>query len=181
LNVGAWLVRREHQLPLVLGFSDGIFNALALSARQIIDGTGRSDAGTVLKVPTFAFVSGAFVFFVARYAEARRELVRVEQELNIVERGTLRATRLGRQATRDATGQALIASTMAFAGALLPVGLAALFPSQPWLVFGLVFVVLGCMGAVLARATAGSTLAWIGGVLGGAVILTAVGAQLALV
>jgi len=98
-------------LPIVLGLLDGITNALGLAAHAILGGgSGGVGLGLALRVASFALVTAVFAIFVARYVELRTGLIRASRQLNLLDRGVLAATRLGRAARRDALADAAQAS-----------------------------------------------------------------------
>jgi hypothetical protein len=65
------LFGQENVLPMVLGFSDGILTALTLAAGRLTRPEEGVSLSFALRIAAGALVSGAFVFFVAHYAESR--------------------------------------------------------------------------------------------------------------
>jgi predicted membrane protein (TIGR00267 family) len=176
-----WLFRREHFLPLVLGFSDGILTALTLAAGRLTSPGRVIPLDLALRIAAGALASGAFVFFVARYAELRGELVRAERQLNLTSRGRLAAGHLGSTVTNEAILSACISSVAAFSGALVPLLVAALFPAYRWASIAAALVALALLGAGLARAVHGRVLRWSLGLVAGGGALSVLGAYLKIV
>lgn len=148
------------RLPLVLGFTDGLLNALTLAAASLTgSGTpvGWSLAG---RVGAAAMVTAAFTVMVADYAERRAHLVHVSRELNLTESGRMAATHLGRLALLRSCCAALVACLSSFAGAALPLALGAVLPGPSWIVVVLAVLALAVLGAVLARFLAGRPALW---------------------
>ena len=85
-------------LPLVLGVTDGILNALTLAAGAVLRSSAGVSVSLALRVGCAALVTAAFTMFIADYAERRAHLVRSSRQLNLTEPGRLAATQLGRQA-----------------------------------------------------------------------------------
>jgi hypothetical protein len=75
-----------------------------------------------LRVASFALVTAVFAIFVARCVEFRLGLIWAGRELNLLERGALAATRLGRAARRDAIADAAQASVASFSRHSAPAG-----------------------------------------------------------
>jgi hypothetical protein len=169
---------RERLLPPVLGFVDGILNALALAGASILDRKGGIDVGLALRVGAFALVTAAFVLFVAQYAEFRTELVRQARQLNLLSHGRLAETRLGRAVLVEALGAAGVASVASFVGALVPLGVAAGVPAHSWLAVPAAIVLLAGLGIALGRTIEGSPLGWALALSAGGIALAAVGVEL---
>jgi len=165
-------------LPVVLGLLDGITNALGLAAHSILAGGGGLGLGLALRVASFALVTAVFAIFVARYVELRVGLIRAGRQLNLLERGALATTRLGRAARRDAIADAAQASVASFTGALLPLGVAAALPAFPWLPLVLAVGMLTFLGAEIGRRLGGNAGLWAAALAVAGVILIGVGAAL---
>lgn len=169
---------RVPTLPLVLGFTDGLLNALTLAAGAIVGSGAPIGYGLALRVGVAALVTAAFTMAVADYADRRAELVRASHELNLTVRGRLIATRLGRRAVAESVRSMAIAALASFLGALLPLLAGALLPRLSWLVIVFTIGALAALGTMIAGLTAGSRARW--GILmalgGGAVTL--IGIQL---
>jgi hypothetical protein len=175
---GAPRSSRERLLPPVLGFVDGILNALALAGGSILHEQGDIGAGLTLRVAAFSLTTAAFVLFVAQYAEFRTELVRQARQLNLLSHGRLAETRLGRAVLLEALGAAAVASVASFVGALLPLAVAAGLPAHSWLGALVAVALLATLGIVLARTIHGSSLSWALALAGGGIALTAIGVEL---
>jgi VIT1/CCC1 family predicted Fe2+/Mn2+ transporter len=121
------------------------------------------------------------VFFIAHYAQLRLDLIRHERQLNFTKHGKLAATRLGRRVFLESLVKAMLASGFSLVGALLPLFLWAITPSQAWLGLVITIVALSGLGALLARTIYGSPLVWGVGLLVVGIVLALVGMQLNLV
>ena len=165
-------------LPVVLGLLDGITNALGLTAHSILAGGSGLGLGLALRVASFALVTAAFAIFVARYVELRVGLIRAGRQLNLLKRGALATTRLGRAARRDAIADAAQASVASFSGALLPLGVAAALPAFPWLPLALAIGMLTFLGAEIGRRLGGNAGLWAAALAVAGIILIGVGAAL---
>jgi predicted membrane protein (TIGR00267 family) len=176
-----WLFRRESLLPVVLGFSDGILTALTLAAGRLTNPEQGVSLGLGLRIAAGALASGAFVFFVARYAELRRELIRAERQLNLTSHGRLAASHLGTAVLREATLSGLISSVAAFCGALVPLAAAALVPGYRWTSIAAALAALALLGVALAHVVHGSVLRWSVGLAVGGAALSIAGMHLKIV
>lgn len=126
-------------------------------------------------------ISGMFIFFVAHYAELRRQLMEAERQLNITSRGQLATTQLGRSILQEAILGGSIGGACSFVGALYPLGVGALFPQSAWVAIVSALVALAVLGFCLARSVHGNVIGWsLTLVLGGA-CMTLVGLQLKIV
>jgi hypothetical protein len=171
-------VSRERVLPPVLGFVDGILNALALTGAAILHRGGTIDSGLALRVAVFAFVTAAFVLFVAEYAELRTGLVRLGRQLNLLAHGSLAQTQLGRAVLIEAMTDAGIGSAAAFLGALVPLVVAVALPSRSWVAVLVAVLLLGALGVAIARVIGGRSLLWALAMGSGGIVVTAVGVDL---
>jgi len=173
----------RHRLlfPLVLGLTDGILTALTLAAGQLTAPGARMPLSRALEIATAALVSGAFVFYVAHYAQLRRELVHAQRQLNILSRGHLAATRLGGSVLKEAAVTAVASSLASFGGALIPLLSGALLPRLRWGSVAASIVALGLLGVGLAHDVHGKYWRWCSGLVVGGVIVTAVGIRLHIV
>jgi VIT1/CCC1 family predicted Fe2+/Mn2+ transporter len=175
-----WTLRigRDRLLPPVLGFVDGILNALALAAASILHEGKSIGVGLVFRVGAFSVVTAAFVLFVARYGELRSELVRQARELNLLAHGRLAETALGRRAFMEAVGDAAASSAASFIGALLPLGVAAAVPAHSWLAVLVAILLLAVLGVAMARTIHGQPLHWALALAAGGAALTGIGVEL---
>jgi hypothetical protein len=165
-------------LPVVLGLLDGITNALGLTAHSILVGGTGVSPGLALRVASFALVTVVFAVFVARYVDLRTGLIRAGRHLNLLDRGALATTRLGRAVRRDALADAAQASLACCCGALLPLGIAAAFPAYRWLPLVLAVGMLTLLGLVVGHRLGGNPGLWAAALAATGIILTAVGAML---
>ena len=165
-------------LPVVLGLLDGITNALGLTAHSILAGGSGLGLGLALRVASFALVTAAFAIFVARYVELRVGLIRAGRQLNLLKRGALATTRLGRAARRDAIADAAQASVASYCGALLPLGVAAALPAFRWLPLVLAVGMLTFLGLAVGHRLGGNPGLWAAALAAAGIILIAVGAAL---
>ena len=165
-------------LPVVLGSVDGITNALGLAAHSILAGSGGLGLGLALRVALFALVTAAFSIFVARYVELRAGLIRAGRHLNLLERGALATTSLGRAVRRDAIADASQASLASLCCALFPLGIAAALPTFRWLPLILAVGMLTLLGIVIGRRLGANPALWAVALAVAGVVLIAVGAEL---
>jgi hypothetical protein len=92
---------------MVLGVLDGITNALGLTSGLLLHGGSAVTVGLSLRVASFALATALLAIFGARYVELRVGLVRASRQLNLLKRGELATTRLGRRARWEAVLDAL--------------------------------------------------------------------------
>jgi VIT1/CCC1 family predicted Fe2+/Mn2+ transporter len=173
-NLDALLLRRV-QLPTVLGLADGILTALTLAAGQLTEPNHPMLMNRALRIAAGALVSGAFVFYVAHYAQLRGELAHAERQLNLISHGRLASTRLGRSVLIEAFWSAVIASSASFLGALVPLLTGVFLPAFRW---GAVVTSVGCLGTLgiaLAKAVHGSYWRWCAGLAAGGGIFSVIG------
>jgi len=172
------LLRGRVLLPIVLGLADGILTALTLAAGQLTQSTHEMTINRALRIAAAAFVSGAFVFYVAQYSQLRGELVHAERQLNLLSHGHLASTRLGRSVLIEAFWSAVISSSASFLGALIPLLTSVLCPTLRWgSVIGSV-ISLGVLGLALARVVHGSYWRWCTVLVAGGIVLSMVGVRL---
>lgn len=163
-------------LPLVLGVTDGILNALTLSAGAIVRGGG--DEITILlaiRVGIAALVTAAFTVFVADYAERRSRLVRASRELNLTGPGRLAASNLGKEAIKESAVAMAVAAGASLVGAALPLLIGATLPGPSWIILALAIGALGALGWVLATLMVAHRIRWAVAMLIGGAIVTCVG------
>lgn len=173
-----WLLDAKHRFDLVAGLCDGILTALTLAAGRLLDSQAAMRPDLALRVAIAAGASGAFIFFVARYAALRGRLVEAERQLNLTGHGRMAATHLGRQVIQEAGGSAVINSLCGFCGALLPLLLGVVLPAVMLVV---ALAALAALGAFLAHTVHGRPLRWSAGLLAGGVALTFLGLHLKIV
>jgi VIT1/CCC1 family predicted Fe2+/Mn2+ transporter len=131
-----------------------------------------------LRIAFFALATAVFAVFVARYVELRAGLIQAGRQLNLLDRGTLAATRLGRSARLDALADAIQASVASFSGALLPLGIAAAFPQAPWLPLVLAIGMLAFLGLTIGRRLSAKPGLWAMTLATAGALLIVVGAAL---
>jgi hypothetical protein len=148
-------------LPLTLGLSDGILNALILASAALLKGGHDITLILALKVGCVAFATSVFTMFIAKYAELRARLSAATRQLNLSRSGHLAATRLGRQVTIEAVQAAMIASVSSWAGATLPLIVSGTLPRAPWVGLAVAIVLLGVLGAALATSVGGRRALWV--------------------
>ena len=172
-------VRAVPTLPLVLGVTDGMLNALTLAGGALFHGSG--DGLTlflVLRVGIATLVTATFTMFVADYAERRSSLVRAARELNLTVRGQLAATNLGRRAFHESLLAMTVAAGASLAGAFVPLALGATLPGPSWTVVALTVGLLGLFGWLLGGVLAGRRAVWACSMTVGGIAVTAIGVWL---
>lgn len=169
------------RLDIVAGLVDGILNALILAAGRIVSGDNALDIGLVIRVAVATGLTTVMVFFLAHYAELRAELVRAERELNLLTRGRLATSKLGQQALHSAAEGALIAAVCGIVGAATSLLLCIYLPGPPWIGLIAIFVLLGLLGALLAKSFYGSPLVWGISVILCGVVLSFVGVKIGII
>jgi predicted membrane protein (TIGR00267 family) len=174
-------LRRRTLLPTVLGLADGILTALTLAAGQLTGPSHELPISRGIRIAVAALVSSAFVFYVARYAQLRGELVHAERQLNLMSHGRLASTRLGRSVRIEAFVSAVVSSIASFLGALIPLLTGTLFPTFRWGPVVTSLGSLGILGIALARVVHGSSWSWCGGLVMGGVLLSLAGIRLHIV
>jgi len=173
--------RVEHfLLPLALGVSDGILNALTLASASVVEGSGLR-ISVIARVAVAALVTAVFTVFVAEYAQYRSDLARAEHELNFTRSGRLAATSLGRAVFLDALLAAVIAGSASFVGAFAPLLIGGIFVRFPWVSIVVSVLALGALGAVLANVVHGSRAIWASALAIAGIAVTFIGIQLHLV
>lgn len=166
-------------LPLVLGVTDGMLNALTLAGGALLrDGAGSLTLMLALRVGVAALVTAAFTVFVADYAERRSALVRAAKQLNMTEPGRLAATNLGRKALRESFVAMIVAAGASLVGAGAPLAVGAILPGPAWIVVALTIALLGGFGWLLGGLLAGRRGFWAASMTVGGVVVTAIGVWL---
>lgn len=172
---GRWM------LPIALGFSDGILNALVLASAAVLGG-GDADEVTIslaVRVAVVALLTAVFTVFVAEYAQLRAELTHSEHELNLTTAGRLATTYLGRGVFIEGWQSAVVAGVCSFTGSFMPLVVAAALPTAwSWAALVLGVVTLGVLGAVIAHSVDGHPWRWGVAMTVGGAIVTVVGVQL---
>lgn len=173
-------VRRSRRwtLPLALGLSDGIFNALILASAALLHGGDGLTIMFAMKVGCVAMVTALFTMFVAEYSELRARLSRATRQLNLSASGHLASTNLGRRVVIEAAETAVIASVSSFAGTTIPLTITGTFPNAPWIGFVVAIALLSLLGAALAASLDGRLPRWIIGLTLAGVVVAAIGSRL---
>ncbi len=159
----------------VLGFIDGIMNALALAAGSILLADRAVTIDLALRISLFAASTGLFVIFVSGYVDLRAELVRAAGQLNLTGSGRLVATQLGRTILREASWEAAACAVASFIGCFVPLVVAWAFPNYGWIGILIAFAMLAGLGVMLANFAQGSKTIWAGSLAAGGVVLTLIG------
>lgn len=159
-RIALWLSKRERRVSCIAGLCDGILTALTLAAGPLLSGGQAITISLAFRVAVGALAAGAFMFFVAHYAELRGELVHAERQLNLTSHGRFATTRLGTAVLCDAAIAAVIASVSTFVGALFPLLVSAFFPRPVWLSIAVAVAALGLLGMGLAKSIVGSPIRW---------------------
>jgi len=166
-------------LPLVLGLTDGLLNALTLAAAAILGGAaGGLSVSLALRVGIAALVTAGFTMFVADYAERRSRLVRSSRQLNLTEPGRLAATSLGRAVAVESAWATLVAALASFAGAAAPLLVGALLPVAAPLTIAGTIALLGFLGWAIGDVLSGRRWRWTLAMVLGGVAVTALGVAL---
>jgi len=172
-------VREWVLLPTAMGLTDGILTALILAAGILTSNKGVT-LSLAMRVAASSFFSGAFVYFVAKYAGLRQELIHAELELSLGSHGQLAMTNLGKAIMCEAAISTIISSVAAFLGSLCPLIIAASLPHHHWASIVASLIALGLFGAVLAKALYGSIIRWSVSLVAGGALLTVIGIRLAI-
>lgn len=162
----------------VLGFVDGIMNALTLAAGSILRSGEGMGVDLAVRIGGFAFVTGWFVLLVSGYVGLRSELVHAERQLNLTEHGRLATTRLGHVVLREALIDAGAGGAASFIGSVIPLLAAQAIPGYSWISIAIAISMLAALGALLARTIHGRPTVWAVALTVGGVVLTAIGFQL---
>jgi VIT1/CCC1 family predicted Fe2+/Mn2+ transporter len=141
--IASWLFRREQVFFIVTGLAEGIMTALTLAAGKILDADSMLTIGLAVRIGLASGFPTAVVFFAAEYARQRGYLLRMARQLNLTEHGRLVSGTLGRQAVRESLGSAAVSGFCSFAGASIPLGVAAVMPGPGW---PSVVIAVGCLG-----------------------------------
>jgi predicted membrane protein (TIGR00267 family) len=171
----------KSRLNLVAGLCDGILTALILAGGTIFHPGSFMSLPLALRIAAAAAMPGAFIFFVAHYAELRRELVDTERQLNVLAHGLLATTQLGRAVLQESFFRALIATVATFIGALIPL-LTSMVPTGPvWLGGAVAITALALLGFFLGRTAYGGAIRWALGLAVAGAVVAYVGMKLSIV
>lgn len=150
------------RLPLILGLTDGLLNALTLAAASLLGSGGSVTYGLALRIACVALITASFSVFVSDYAERRAALVRGSRQLNLTAHGHLATTRLGQLALRRSLAVMAIACSASFVGSLIPLMAGAAWPEHSWIVVALCIACLAGLGSLLGQALAHHAWRWAG-------------------
>lgn len=178
MNFRNWLGSSRTRLDIVAGLVDGILNALTLAAGRLLARHGGASLDLAVRVGAATATTTLFVFFCAHYAELRAELIRAEHELNLLSHGRLASSRLGRRAAMTALSGAGLAAACGLVGAMAPLLLCVWLPGPRWAGLAITIILLGILGALLARSFYGSAIIWALAIMIGGIFLTAIGMQI---
>lgn len=178
MRTGQSLRLREQVLPLVLGLTDGIMNALVLASSAIVHPQDQLSLMLGVRVGGAALVTAVFTMFVATYADLRNQLAQSSRQLNVDSRGHLARTRLGRAVIREAVAATGIAGAASFTGAIFPLAAGALLPGPSWIALAIAIAALALMGIRIGRVVGGSGIKWAVGLAFGGVAVAVIGLQL---
>jgi predicted membrane protein (TIGR00267 family) len=173
--------KKDKDFPILLGFIDGILTALTLCTGKLLEGGGTVDFSLAIRVATAAFITGSFVFFVAKYAELRGQLIRAEKELNIISAGKLASSALGKKTLYLSIIDAIISGISGFIGAFIPLFIAIGDPYPPWITFLFSITTLGIFGYFLGRTVGRSPIIWSISLVFGGILVIFLGIQLHIV
>ncbi len=171
-------VLAQTRLPLVLGLTDGLLNALTLAGASLVGRGSPITNSLAARVAVVALVTAAFSVFVSDYAERRGQLVRASRELNLHSRGHLATTRLGHLALFRSLRAMVVACAASFAGAALPLLAGAALPHLSWAVVVLAIGSLAGLGATLGKVLAGRMGLWAAAMGVGGIAVTWIGVSL---
>jgi VIT1/CCC1 family predicted Fe2+/Mn2+ transporter len=177
----AILLSPRGRLDIFAGLVDGILNALTLAAGRILRSGDGADFQLALRVAIATGLTTVFVFFIAHYAELRAELVRAEQELNLLSHGRLATSQLGRRALESAASGAVLAAICGVIGAMVPLLICAYAPGPRWIGLGAILLLLAALGGLLARSFHGSVAFWSVSIAIAGAVLGYVGLQINIV
>lgn len=165
----------------VLGFVDGIINALTLAAGSIIGSAPPMTLTLAIRISLFALGTGSLVLFVSGYVDLRSELVRATRQLNLARNKNLAITHLGRAVLREGAIDAGAGGVASFLGCLLPLLVAVLVPDRAWVAIIVAIAMLAALGAVFAISVGGRWPVWALSLASSGIALTAVGLWLKIV
>ncbi|MGN8200379.1 hypothetical protein ACS8Y6_16990 [Salinisphaera sp. RV14] len=147
-------------LPVALGLSDGILNALMLAANRLHGHTEPMTLSLSVRIAVATAVASIFMLFVAEYTQLRQELEHADMQLNVLAPGRMATSRQGRAVAREAGLVASIAGVCAFVGSGAPLLVAAVLDASGLWALAMAVIGLGLLGALVARAVHGSGLIW---------------------
>jgi predicted membrane protein (TIGR00267 family) len=171
----------KKRLDFVAGLSDGILTALILAGGTLLQAYSSMSWSLSLRVAAAAAITGAFIFFVAHYADLRSELVHAERQLNLLSHGRFATTQLGKAVLRESMVSAVINSVCTFIGALIRLS-ASMIPHGPtWLGAAVGIGALALLGFFLGRATYSNPVRWVVALTAAGVLVAYIGMKLKVV
>lgn len=174
-------MKRRLMLPVALGLSDGILNALTLAANRLSSNGPAMTASLAIRIAVATAVAGVFMLFVAEYAQLRRELVHADTQLNVLAPGRMATSRQGLVVLREALVMACISGICSFIGSGAPLLLASIFGAGGHVALATAIIVLALLGALIARAVYGAWLRWTAAMAVGGVAVSVIGMWLHIV
>jgi predicted membrane protein (TIGR00267 family) len=166
------LSTRDRLFPFLLGFIDGLLTALTLCTGKLMQEGADLDFYFALRISFTALITGCFVFFVAKYAELRGQLIQAEKELNLVSSGRLASTALGRKVLYSSMIDAILSGVSGFIGAFFPLIVVLIDPYRPWITFSFSIAILGIFGWILGKTVGRKAALWsIALILGGLIVI----------
>jgi len=152
---------KEQLFALLLGLIDGILTVLVLATGHVLRYTETPlTLWLSMKVAFATSISGACIYFFSEYSRQRHRLIHAEKELNLATHGKLATTHLGRQILKETLRGVVVSSICNFAGAMLPLSIAMLFPQMQWIAIVIALLMLVFLGIGIASLVYGNALAW---------------------
>lgn len=173
--------RRRLMLPVALGLSDGILNALMLAANRLQTGATPMTTSLGVRIAVATAVASVFMVFVAEYGQLRQELEHADAQLNVLARGRMVTTRQGRAVIGEAGLIAGASGLCAFVGSGAPLVLASIFGADGLWALCLAVAGLGVLGAFIARAVHGAWWLWMAAMMIGGLGVSLLGIYLHIV
>jgi VIT1/CCC1 family predicted Fe2+/Mn2+ transporter len=175
------ILRRREAFAVVLGLTDGMLTALTLAAGRMVRSQSGFSISLAARVAVASAVAGGVVFFTAELARRNQELAHAERELNLLSHGRLATTRLGHFVLIESSTAAFTVTGSNFLGALLPFLAGLIFRRFAWAPIVFTLLLLGALGAIIAKATYRSRALWITGLMVAGVVLAGLGVWLQIV
>jgi VIT1/CCC1 family predicted Fe2+/Mn2+ transporter len=175
------MLQRREAFAAVIGLTDGVLTVLTLAAGRMIQSRSGLPLSLAMRVAAASAVAGGVVFFTAEVARRNQELVHAEQQLNLVGHGQLATTHLGHFVLIESSKAALTVIGSNFLGALLPLLAGLLWRRLVWVPICFSVLLLGTLGAIIAKLTYRSTMLWTTGLMLAGVVLAILGIWLRIV
>lgn len=169
---------QELQFPLVIGFVDGMLTSLTFAAGSLTIADAHPTLSLALRMGAASLVSSGFVFFVGKYAELRGQLIHAGKELNIIKKGQLASTKLGKIALNRSIYDSIVSGISGFVGGFLPIIFATLDPLLPWITLLSSVIILGIFGFILGHIVGKNPYIWTGALFLGGILVSLIGIQL---